>query len=262
MAELSLTDLQQFTRELLTVAQSIVRSPIRCSESDDFGVMTILFAVKQTIHFETIHMLLEANKQSDATVIARVMIEGMAILLWVSVDPEDRARKWRAYSLVSDLRLLRDNQRKGELVSAEQEQKLIERLKLEGGVFLKSGSVDAGDPNAYRSRWHIDQTGRSLTISAMVARAQDPNLLPLYDALSNWIHWNARGLGSGIQREGDQVKVRWDTDREGAWALAAGFQAMSLTIRTLDAHFDLGNADELKRIRDRYVEASLGRQAV
>ena len=256
-------ELRAFGRELLRAAQQISGSQIQCRESDDFGVMAILFTAKQTVHYETIHVLIESNGHSDATVIARVMLEGMALLEWASADPEDRARKWRAYSLVFDLRTLRTKQKRGEAVPLQDERELLSRLQTHGPMFLKPGSSeqDTGVPTAYRTRWHFDRSGKSLRISDIVGSIEDPNLLPLYDALSNWIHWNAPGLANGIRRDGDRVRIRWDSESDGALALAAGFQALYGTVRMLDQHFALEHADQLKEIRDRYVATFSAQQS-
>jgi len=262
MPPLTTDQVLTFTRELLAASQAVVRGQIRCPESDHLGVMTILFAAKQVGHFETIHSLVGIGKNSDATILARVMLEGMSVLFWASNDPDDRAKKWRAYSLVFDLRLLRERQQSGMATSDDDEEALLVRLETEASVFLKSGRTDHQNPEAYRSRWHLDQSGKAVSISEMIASIDDPNLLPLYDALSNWIHWNVRGLAGGIQREGDHVRIAWDDSRDGSWALSAGFQATLLTMRALDRHFAMGQAQNFLNIRDRYVKAAVDAQAV
>lgn len=262
MAQLTIGQLTAFTRELLGESQSMLAAPICCPESDDLGVMTILFAAKQVAHFETIHFLIDCRKHSDATIIARVMLEGMSLLLWASEDPDDRPKKWRAYSLVFDLRLLRERQRTGGASADDNEDALLTRLETEATVFLKAGRKDFGNPDAYRSRWHLDQSGKPVNISDIISGLDDPNLLLQYDSLSNWIHWNVRGLGRGIRREGDHVRISWDDSRDGALALSASFLAILLTMRALDHHFGMGRTERLLDIRERYVRALLASQAV
>jgi hypothetical protein len=248
-------------RQLLTLGQAMSGTPIKCDEADDLGVMSILFAAKQVGHFETISLVLDAGRYADATIMARVMLEGMALLAWAWEDPDDRPRKWRAYSLVFDLRLMREKQQEGESIPVEEERELIDRLNSTGRMFLRRADADPGDVGAYHKVWHVDRNGHAPRVSEIIRKVDDGGLIAVYGSLSNWIHWNAKGLARGIHREQGRVRIRWDGAREAGAALTGGFQALHLSLRALNQHFELGRSEELADLRNRFLLAS-GIQAV
>src|SRR3989442_468384 len=109
----------QFAEELINLAGEFFRDRIKCGDEDYLGVMAITFSAKQAEHLISIQALVRERRYSDASVIARVMIEGMALLLWSTKSPVDRPRDWASYALVMDLATLRAKQEAGQEVDAE-----------------------------------------------------------------------------------------------------------------------------------------------
>src|SRR6266702_5579847 len=80
----------------LELALEMKESKFLVEESDHFGFMCTSFFFKQVNHYKSVIKLVELNQASDATIIARVMLEGLHYLLWADSVPERRARDWRS----------------------------------------------------------------------------------------------------------------------------------------------------------------------
>jgi hypothetical protein len=254
LAKEKLDKLPAFAEELITIAEEVFRNRIKCADDDHMGVMAIAFSAKQAEHLISVQVLVGARRYSDAAIIARVMLEGMALLIWSWKAPKQRARDWRAYSLVFDLQTLRSKQAAGERVDQGVEEELLRRLAEEGSQFLKKGG-DPVDPASYKLKWHLDDDDKGLRVIDILRDLDDPMLVDLYGDLSNWIHWNAKGIAPGLKREGDVVRINWSQNHWGSLALAAGFQALFQSLEVLSAHLHLGYAERLTGLRKRYVEA-------
>ena len=200
-------------------------SPAANDEENHLGVMAITFSAKQAEHLISIQILVRERRYADASIIARVMIEGMALLLWSAKSPNDRPRDWRSYALVFDLETVRAKQAAGEKVDTEFEEELLKRLAVEGAQFLKK-DANPKEPDSYKPRWHLGEDKKGVTITAILRELANAVIVDLYGDLSDWIHWNAKGIGGGLKRDGNVVHVSWTTNNWGALALAAGFQAL------------------------------------
>jgi hypothetical protein len=247
-------NLRRFTDELLTIGQTVFRDRVKCPDADHLGMMSITFSAKQAEHMLSVQTLVDARRFADASVIARVMLEGLALLIWSNRAPDERPRAWRAYSLVFDLQTLRSKQATGMMLDADVEQDLLDRLTHEASQFLRQGG-DPTDPASYKARWHLDDEGKGLRITDILKDLNDPKLVDLYGELSNWIHWNAKGIGSGLKRDGDLVRIDWSAQYRGALALAVGFQSLFQSLEVLDSRLHLGYAEKLDDLRRRYVAA-------
>jgi len=221
---------------------------VRAPSSDHAAFMSYTFAAKQVEHFGTLGILVDAERYADAQIIARVMLEGAALLDWALKEPAVRPKEWCAFALVLDLRLLREKQNRGESIPDGLEQDLRERLCNEAGRFMKKGESDPLSPGSYVQRWP------RLTASELVAK-YDPGLGPIYAGLSSWVHWSPRGIGEGVERDGDRVRIDWSNRRSGTLAMASGFQSCGHTCRLLAKHCNLPQEGDLQALLQECVEA-------
>lgn len=177
--------LHEQVKKVLVLADQASRSiPIR--EDDDFGFMTIQFLYKQIQHTES---LLSLVPRRDAGLIARTMIDGLYQLLWAFHAPEDRAKRWRSFSIIHDWRLIQGRLKQGIGVYQADIQKNEVSMKAFGGLHrLKKPKPNSSDP--YHKNWH---GGVSLADMADVVGRE------LYDGpyaeLSDWEHWGVSGIG-------------------------------------------------------------------
>lgn len=236
--------LHEQVRKVLVLADQASRSiPIR--EDDDFGFMTIQFLYKQIQHTES---LLSLVPRRDAGLIARTMIDGLYQLLWASHAPDDRAKRWRSYSIIHDWRLIQGRLKEGIAVDQADIQKNEASMKAFGGLHrLKKSKPNSSDP--YHKNWH---GGVSLADMADVVGRE------LYDGpyaeLSDWEHWGVSGIGEAISREGNHVVVNTNSERVAGLSLLAAFQCLLQTLEVANAHLSLSIADAVHDLGKNFRE--------
>lgn len=225
-------------------------------QNDNLGVMTLFFSTKQMIHLESLLLLAEHNQFSDASLISRTMLEGMAILLWTSRNPKIRALAWRQYSLISDFRLLQKKKGLGESTSDEYEKELKTRLEENCKRFLKSGHLKPNIEDPYRTKWLLTDDGRGLGVKDVFSEIEASKLYEeIYSQLSNWIHWNPAGFSQMFRWEADYLHFVSNPPTEGTSVLMTGFQTVYQTLEILNGHFDLKHDDDLSKIKESLVNS-------
>jgi hypothetical protein len=218
---------------------------ISIREDDDFGFMSIQFLYKQIQHAESILLLIPRR---DAGLVARTMIEGLYQLLWAFLAPNERARRWRSFSIIHDWRRMQARLRSGIPVDEVEIREIEARLEQIGDLHrIDKPKANSSDP--YHKNWR----GR-VSISAM-ADAVDRELYDEpYAELSDWIHWGVAGIGESISREGDHVVVNSNSDRVAGQSLLAAFQCLLQTIEVADAHLSLNITDTVQALGKNFRE--------
>ena len=219
---------------------------IRIREDDDFGFMTIQFLYKQIQHTES---LLSLVPRRDAGLIARTMIDGLYQLLWASHAPEERAQRWRSYSIIHDWRTIQGQLKEGIAVDEAEIRKNETGIKAFGDLHrLKKPKLVPSDP--YHKRWH---GGVSLADMADVVGRK------LYDGpyaeLSDWEHWGVSGIGEATSRKDNHVVVDTDSKRVAGLSLLAAFQCLLQTLQVADAHLSLKITDAIDNLGKSFREA-------
>lgn len=261
LLEKSYKDLPVLTKHaglLLELALEMKEAKFLFKESDDFGFMCISFFFKQVDHYQSVLKLVQFNQGSDATIIARVMLEGLHYLLWASSMPGKRARDWRSYALVSDYKLLLKNQtmEKFELYEAT----IRSRIKEECSQFLTSAgkkSIEAEsmlDESSFRAKWLVDDNGKTIPIEGIFTELESKDLLELYSEMCDWVHWNPRGIGTKIERKESYILFLENPPNDAATALAAGFQSLYQLMEMVNQHFSLEFLPLLEKAREEYIK--------
>lgn len=258
--------LRGYCDRLLGSCRGILRNRFRMKREDDLGFMIMAFAPVQLDHLRGVTTLVDERLFAQATILARCMLEGFGYLYWAKDNPT-RATNWRAYSLVHDLKHLRELQARGEQVDQGKEADLLKDLRSHGRVFLKKRAIaesrklglDAilSDPDSYHKEWHVDLGGSPLRIGEILEQGLNDKLLAgLYGDLSAHAHWRADGLGRHISNSPSGVEI--DTGAalgDGASAMAMAFQACIQTFALLVVHFGRPEAAVLSSLKDDYVRA-------
>lgn len=254
----SLPALLKYVRRLRAIAESMEKH-LRIDDEDHVGFMCTFFLSKQLIHAKSVLMLVDSGQFSDSTPIARMMIDGMISLRWASKNPSKRALDWRSFVLISDFRLMLSKKRRSEFVDQANERGLRDRLEKECQRFLTKNARKAlqkgeslpEDP--YRNKWPLGDSGKTVQIEDAFAEVGEHALYELYSDMSDWVHWNVRGIGTKIERAEGSVVFRPNPPNDAAMALASAFQALFQTMELVNDYLRLGFNDELKKIRDQYV---------
>lgn len=245
--------LKPHVRHLCVFAERLI-ARVRYDEADDFGFVALCFLSKQLDHVRSVALLVEARQDRDACLIARSMLEGMALLLWAARDSAVRARMWRTFALVEDFRTLRRMEATGQPVDPADRGALLARVHAECAAHLKKAAIEAqrqkqplpDDP--FRPYWHGTTVKDILEeVGAGCATAR------LYEEPSQWTHWTPRGIGPTIQRSGDGFSIDPRSEQCAALALALAFQAIYQTLDLLADHLGIDTNGERCTIRDAFI---------
>ena len=252
--------LRNHCQSLYELIERTLADTIQCKEDDDLGFMAITFNAKQAEHLGSLATLIAHQQFFDAGLIARTMVEGVALLAWASKAPAERPAKWRAYSVVFDLQWMTEQQETGGDIPEDYESLLLDQLAVLGKQFLKKGKgdQDTGDPQAYKSRWHLDETGKTVSVTDILNDLDSPALVDVYADLSCWIHWNARGLGAALTRKDGRIRIDFASPEYGNLAMVAGFLSALVSVQVLDDHLNLGVAEELVQLKDAFLDDFAG----
>lgn len=227
--------LEQVKKVLALADDASRRLTIR--ESDDFGFMTIQFLYKQMHHAESVLALVPRR---DAGLIARTMIDGLYQLQWAAQNPEERAKLWRSFAIVSDWRLMRGRIKIGIQVVETDIRRNEAGMRVFGDLHrLKKQKLDSPDP--YSKRWH-----GGVRLSAMADAVGRELYDGPYAELSDWEHWGVSGIGESIARENDLVVTDSNSDRIADLSLLAAFQCLSTTLEIADVHLSLNIANAIR----------------
>jgi hypothetical protein len=202
--------------------------PVR--EDDDFGFMTMQFLYKQMQHAESVLLLVPSR---DSGLIARTMIDGLYQLLWAYQAPQERANRWRTFSIIHDWRTIQGQLRLGISVDTADIRHNEARLA-EIGSIHRIQNPKPNTPDPYYKNWR-----GGVSLSEM-ASAVDRELYDgPYSELSDWEHWGVGGIGDSISRADGRVTVSPTSERVAGLSLLAAFQCLLQTLEVADICFDL-----------------------
>jgi len=260
--------LSDFCQQLVDRGGVIQRETLTAAANDHLGFMIATFAARQLDQLHAIGYLIIGESPAQAGILARTMLEGFALLYWAHANP-DRALRWRAYSLVHDLKVLREKQAAGDPLDPKHEPELLDRLRRDAQMFLKKRAKQnvtdevLGNPSSYQDVWHVGDDGAKLTISAIIKTLDEedgPKLREMYGSLSKYVHWGIEGLAPHLSRTPSGYSIDLQSEpRDALTAMAMGFQACMQTFLLLTVHFGLDTEQKnLSGIKNEYVRELSG----
>jgi hypothetical protein len=206
---------------LVEIYEEVSSDQIPVVDDGDFEFVAKLFLETQAEHLRAAKFLLKARRYASARILGRVMFEGMIFLLWINADRRDRAMKWRAWSAVTDWRLLREQDAARVMVDDEYRKRVLDRAEQVRPVFARK-TPRKGDP--FKLTWTptLPQMLESLPHNALSLKEL---YYPIYQLDSQLIHWTAAGLGSLLDRDGDELKFVTDRQSDQVAAMNTAFHA-------------------------------------
>ncbi|HEY4355907.1 MAG TPA: DUF5677 domain-containing protein [Acidobacteriaceae bacterium] len=236
--------LREQAQRILELADKSSRG-ISLREDDDFGFMAIQFLYKQIQHVESVLRLIPSR---DAGLVSRTMIEGLYQLLWTYRAPEERAKRWRSFSIILDWRLIQRRLREGIHVDDSDIRRTDEGIRNFGSLHqMNKPKPNSTDP--YYKNWR-----GGVTVSDMADIVGRELYEGPYAELSDWEHWGVSGIGDAIVRDNDHVTINPDSERVSDLALLAAFQCLFQSLEIVNSCLVLGITSELDSLQANFID--------
>jgi hypothetical protein len=226
-------------------------------DDDHLGVMGICFLSKQYDHLEGV-LLLQEHKHRDAELIARSMLEGLALFLWASQKPNERPQQWREFGHVHNFRLLRQEQQLLKDLDPAHVARIEERVKALGDQFYSPRTfraLEKGEPlpdDPFTQDWTA-----GLSVKEVFGKIEsDRQLHKYYLRFSDWHHWSFAGLARALDTKGASIKYKSDSELSSIQALAVGFQCLYQTCELVSQHFGLNFESRLEQLKNDYLKTA------
>jgi hypothetical protein len=254
---------ERATRAIPSLRASLNRLGLLANEStagarfapdDHFAFMGLTFHAKQLEHAKGVIVL---NNHPDVALIVRSMLEGWWQLKWAHGDPQPRAEKWRAFSIIYDWRSIQDAKAAGIEVPQEREERTNSRLNGVRDEFLTGKARRArseknklpADP--FQATWHGMQIRQLVDEIGELRLYAGP-----YDEFSDRHHWAPAGIGQGIRVDGKVIRYDARDAPSTARALDVAFHCLYQSALLVNEHLALGFQDRLHALAERYIADS------
>jgi hypothetical protein len=255
--------IRDYASQLLSLAKDIVSSRSGKYERNDFlGAMADAFMHKQIDHLKSICILVDADQNPDALIIARSSYENMALLLWSAHGPsrENRPRRWflceikeRYCEMIkgeyNDLEGL-DPKIRETIVQYVQEYadmlltKNAKRTLFQG----KALSIDH-DPFIIKKLPSFGNIIKDKSLDGKI----NQKAAQLYKLLSKWPHGDPQGMGFVFSHEGNCLLHNEIICKYlGGCAIVIGIQSLLNTAILFNNHFELDFQGRLAELKKQY----------
>lgn len=243
---------------LLELVLSFVNKGNKIDPDDHFAFMAFCFLSKQIEHMRSMRILLNSEQYSDTMIIARIMVEGLAILTYALNNSDQNIElKWRSFPVILDYRLLLDMKKNGLEVSNEEENDIFEELNKLGDLFLKHKNKSftkyellLSDP--YTSTWSINNQGKQIKKSQFSKNLSE-DLLEIYTELSGWVHWDVKKMAHTIKWDNSySLKMNANYIDDTKFSLGAGFLSLYGIIEMINYHLKLDLNGVLNEVKSKF----------
>jgi hypothetical protein len=231
---------------------------------DDFlGKMVATFMHKQMFHLKSICILVDADQNPDALIIARSAYENMACLLWSAHGPsrENRPRRWFLHEIKERYCKMRNGEYNDLDFDPKIRVAIIQIVQEYADILLtknarkkilqgKEISIDP-DPFIIKKLPPFDHIIKDKSLEGKIN--QDAS--QLYKLLSKWSHGDPQGMGLVFSFDEDLL-LRNDITYKylGGCAIEIGLQSLLNTAILFNSHFELDFEDRLMDFKNRFSE--------
>ena len=226
--------LRAYAIELANLALDIL-GQAKHDEYNHLMFMHSTFVCKLLSHIKSVIALVDAGQYKDANSIARVMLEGFAILLWANKKPDERPLDWRAYVCIDQFR-----HSYGQTDYSEHQEYLETMLDKYCRKYLydqfKNKPQSEIVPDNYLSNWRREENDKNKFVTVTIEKVfEDVGLKNIhdisYDAASGWLHWDSFSMGETIERKADGGIICGSEPKYlGAAAIASGIYALFIVL--------------------------------
>ncbi len=242
---------------LLELVNKFIEEKMEFNSDDHFAFMGLCFLAKQIEHLRSMRILLNSEQFSDTMIIARIMVEGLAILGFALNNPDEKIPlKWRRFSVILDYRLLLEKIKNGETIVKKDIDEIFDDLLNFGNLFFKNknkvfleSELLSHDP--FSKSWSIKNNGNVIMKSDFLKNIGG-ELLSLYKELSGWVHWDTKEIGQKIELNNNRLKITANDPHDAKLSLGAGFLSLYGVVEMLNRHFNFRFDDKLNEIKSRF----------
>lgn len=216
--------------------------------------MALCFVSRQAEYLKSICVLIDAHQHNSAGIIARSMIEGLALLLFAS-DNQTLPERWRAFAAIENLALLKKKEASGDYIPSESRSAIEEQVKLFGERFYrrKAGELQKKGKALPANPFHPNWYG-GIRISDVFTKARGGKLYDwIYWETSRLAHWTIGGLTKDIGGDSNTFEYTHQSETVAATSLAVGFQALQESLALLDRRLNLGFAGKIDELRQKHL---------
>jgi len=246
-AERDLPELEGWSDRLMQIAQDVINSDGLTLTKDPFRLFCLAFLTRQIDHVSS---LVSLHGHRDMTLIARSMLEGMVVLMWVSKNPASRAAQWRNFTYVHDWRMYRRHRLEGKPVGEEDWNSVLEGLEVHGSRFYSSKARDRlnrgetlpDDP--YRVNWIAKRyydLFKDVDLTDWYRK--------FYAPFADWHHWGSASLLVSLKFNDEGVTYSAARADDTVYALLIGISSLHVTLQVANAELALGIGPELEEFR-------------
>jgi hypothetical protein len=227
---------------------------VKFNEHDHLTFMEASVVVRQLDHLRSVLILVDSKQYQDAFAIARIMLEGLVLLLWVKENPVERSLNWRAYVWIEQFR-----ESHGEH-NAEMDGALDTYCR----KYLKEESKDKPQkdigPDDYLTGWRREDNDKgkfvTMQLKTIFEKVGFGKLHEgVYSPASGWVHWDSTGMAKCIKRGPDGAIIYGGADMRyiGGMATTSALHALFASVAVLDGDRNLGFAPRLEELYKKYI---------
>lgn len=220
---------------------------------DSYEMLAASLLEKQIEHARGILLL---GAHPDARLIARAMMEVYWQVDWATNDPQSRAWRWSAFSMIKDWRTMLYREANREAVPSEEKAAVfawidefgkefeVPKKRKKRRVTLANGVVYE-DP--YVMAWH------GMSVAGLARAAGDyGEYLRAYSVFSDRVHSDTVEIARSLEFTPGQVLYNGASPEGHVAALHTAFEYLWWTARVVDQSLSRGLADEILALGDRY----------
>lgn len=247
-----LPQLRWWSNQLMsTIAEPIFKREDLLLNNNPFRLMCLSFLSRQFNHAQSL-VALQNNR--DMTLIARTMLEGMVLLMWVKQESSIRARLWRDFAFIHDWRLIKKH-RESDIIVSDEVWERAEKMSRETGELFYTRQAREAIANSrplpddpYWKYWHSQERLNWFTIFKDVGH--EDWYSNLYVGLCRWFHWESASIALSIKKEGKNFTFSLVREDDIYFAIMIEIICIHVTIQLTNIELSLGLSEELGRFRN------------
>jgi hypothetical protein len=245
-AQRDIPGLRKRLSQLLDLVMEILREPLETSEENHFKLMGLCFLSRQVEHTKTVLLLVENNREIDAQLICRSMIEGLAQLLWTARDPQSRALRWRSFVFIE---MWRQNQQLKETSESDDENLSLtvqQGLGRYGDLHFRKKAIKRKINNKqlpkdpFHYYWHGD------SFPSIFKEIEGLDIYrQIYQPFAAWHHWSPASFGKVVAKDNLNIVFSYGSLASSATILACSFQCLHHSAVVVNHHLKLNFGSRL-----------------